>query len=87
MVSTHAPARGQSWDEHGQEIADTLFQLMPPRGGNPAKYQDSLQDMKFQLMPPRGGNRETPITREQLSDVSTHAPARGQSILFKNGTL
>ena len=33
-VSTHAPARGQSFDDLIEDIADVEFQLMPPRGGN-----------------------------------------------------
>ncbi len=34
----------------------------------------------FQLMPPRGGNPESEAKMKSILKVSTHAPARGQSL-------
>ena len=34
-----------------------MFQLMPPRGGNPSVLPIFAQLLEFQLMPPRGGNQ------------------------------
>ena len=58
-----------------------LFQLMPPRGGNPRIIYFKINNLlMFQLMPPRGGNLFDPALAEDNPCVSTHAPARGQSI-------
>ncbi len=51
-----------------------------PREG--AIIQNNLRTKRwnvFQLMPPRGGNLKLQVLKCILRDVSTHAPARGQS--------
>ena len=55
-VSTHAPARGQSCAALILSLIAPLFQLMPPRGGNPKLKAAGFDAFVFQLMPPRGGN-------------------------------
>ena len=56
------------------------FQLMPPRGGNRHTPEIKIQGVMFQLMPPRGGNLFSLPPLSFSIVVSTHAPARGQSI-------
>ena len=101
-VSTHAPARGQSFILSTSSIKSIMFQLMPPRGGNHTdielpcclrRFNSCPREgaikgntmtyyyiIKFQLMPPRGGNHGRPCDRPEAGGVSTHAPARGQSL-------
>ena len=55
------------------------FQLMPPRGGNLYAENLSYPSNLFQLMPPRGGNLHGISLLYGDKNVSTHAPARGQS--------
>ena len=81
-VSTHAPARGAT----PENVADTepcmKFQLTPPRGGRPSSASTGSRMRVFQLTPPRGGRPgETGGGSSGLS-VSTHAPARGATLVL-----
>ena len=53
-VSTHAPARGQSYYFISKMRAHFLFQLMPPRGGNPNSVVKAVFLNSFNSCPREG---------------------------------
>ena len=78
-VSTHAPARGQSAFHSCSFVTMMCFNSCPREGAIRKPPVRIKSPLLFQLMPPRGGNQSTFCAVAILPEVSTHAPARGQS--------
>ena len=76
-VSSHAPARGAtypSWEFHQLMVE---FQVMPPRGGQPAHGSGSLLRHSVSSHAPARGATDFEIITRRFPEVSSHAPARG----------
>ena len=56
IVSTHAPARGQSAADKAQKLDCSCFNSCPREGAITLPSTMLCQCSTFQLMPPRGGN-------------------------------
>ncbi len=78
-ISTHAPARGATrWSSAN---SSTLrFQPTLPQGERPSTYSSIMQPLVFQPTLPQGERRFCPACRPRVSDISTHAPARGATV-------
>ena len=81
------PPRGGNLTSATRTRLGTKFQLMPPRGGNPKRHGGlSPARSCFNSCPREGAIIDYSDQAQFLDDVSTHAPARGQSssIKFQN---
>ena len=87
-VSTHAPARGATWEV--LDLCSLLdgFNPRPCAGGDVPQSLHTSYKLMFQSTPLRGGRHGEGQHRESVCRVSIHAPARGAtsiSRLIRNG--
>ena len=77
-ISIHAPARGQTWPATSSTHRN-YFNSRPREGANFYTDDNCTIEFLFQFTPPRGGK---PVAKEagwDVTEISIHAPARGQT--------
>ena len=81
LISTHAPARGATGGRLGTIVRVISFLLTPLREGRPPGPSTGSTFGVFLLTPLREGRRGIALLALRAVHISTHAPARGATIL------